>query len=233
MKQLMHGVELKRVCFLGLALATVAMLTGCEEMNLAVDSVLGIQSPAMSASASMTELSVVPATNRNAEGTSLRIAQAPAQPAPQQPTTAGPPQPPQNAVTAELPGKKHEPGELSPETQQKAAEQKPKEAAFVMGRDPFEQPTEILPSECPPSMPLCRFDRSQLKLVGVIQVREGEYKGLVEDPDGRGYFITAGMQIGGGTVTQVTARSVVIHLHRTRQDVQLPLFTEARGETEF
>lgn len=98
-----------------------------------------------------------------------------------------------------------------------------------MGRDPFEQPTEILPSDCPPSMPLCKFDRSQLKLVGVIQEGEGNYKAMVEDPDGRGYFVTAGMQIGSATVTQVNNKGITLHLHRTHQDVQLPLFSEARG----
>ncbi|MBI5572765.1 MAG: hypothetical protein HY914_22665 [Desulfomonile tiedjei] len=233
MKHLMHGVGLKYVCFPGLVLATLAMLTGCEEVNVAVDSVLGIESPVLSATVPRSPLSAVPATNRNPEAQPFSVAQAPA-PSPQQrPTTAAPPQPRQETAQVEMPGKKREPGEVSPETSQKVAEQRPKEAVFIMGRDPFEQPTEILPSECPPSMPLCRFDRSQLKLVGIIQVKEGDYKGMVEDPDGRGYFITAGMQIGGGTVTQITSKSVVIHLHRTRQDVQLPLFTEARAETEF
>jgi hypothetical protein len=233
MKHLMHGVGLKHVCFLGLTLAMMAMLTGCEEVNVAVDSVLGIESPVLSATATRSPLSAVPATNRNPGAQPFSVAQAPA-PSPQQrPTTAAPSQPRQETSQVEMPGKKREPGEISPETAQKVVEQRPKEAVFIMGRDPFEQPTEILPSECPPSMPLCRFDRSQLKLVGIIQVKEGDYKGMVEDPDGRGYFITAGMQIGGGTVTQITSKSVVIHLHRTRQDVQLPLFTEARAETEF
>ena len=88
-------------------------------------------------------------------------------------------------------------------------------------------------SECPPSMPLCRFDRSQLKLVGVIQVSEGEFKGMVEDPDGRGYFVTTGMQIGGATVTQVNDKGITLHLHRTHQDVMMPLFKEAKKAGEF
>lgn len=106
----------------------------------------------------------------------------------------------------------------------------PAEPATFTGvaRDPFKAPTEILPSECPPSMPLCKFDRSQLKLVGVIQVAEGHFKGMVEDPDGRGYFVTPGMQIGGATVTQVTQRGVTLHLRRTGQDVVLPLFAEVK-----
>jgi Tfp pilus assembly protein PilP len=121
------------------------------------------------------------------------------------------------------------PGALSPELRQaEEGDEKAAREPFVMLRDPFKQPTEILPSECPPSMPLCRFDRSQLKLVGVMQVSDGQFKGLVEDPDGRGYFITAGMQIGGATVTQVTNKGIILHVHRTRQDVTMPLFREAR-----
>jgi hypothetical protein len=235
MKHLIHGVGLKHTCFLGLALAMGAMLTGCEEVNIAVDSVLGIESPVLSATPARSPWSVVPATNSDPGAQPFSVAQAPTRPPQQRPTTAEPPQPQpaQQTAQVEMPGKKREPGEISPETAQKVAEQRPKETVFTMGRDPFEQPTEILPSECPPSMPLCRFDRSQLKLVGIIQIKDGDYKGLVEDPDGRGYFITAGMQIGGGTVTQITSKTVVIHLHRTRQDVQLPLYTEARAETEF
>jgi hypothetical protein len=104
---------------------------------------------------------------------------------------------------------------------------------FPVVRDPFKAPTEILPSECPPSMPLCRFDRSQLKVVGVIQVEDGQFKGMVEDPDGRGYFITPGMQIGGATVTQVTNKGIMLHVAKSKQDVMMPLFLEAREAGEF
>ncbi len=131
-------------------------------------------------------------------------------------------------------GKRRPPGQPSPAMQQAAppVAKKPSEL-FQVERNPFKPPTEILPSECPPSMPLCRFDRSQLKLVGVIQVSEGEFKGMVEDPDGRGYFVTTGMQIGGATVTQVNDKGITLHLHRTHQDVMMPLFKEAKKAGEF
>jgi hypothetical protein len=103
-----------------------------------------------------------------------------------------------------------------------------KHTLFIATRDPFKVPTEVLPTSCPPSMPLCKFDRSQLKLVGVIQVSDGVYKGMVEDPDGRGYFITTGMEIGGATVTQITNKGVTLHLHKTRTDVTMPLYKEAK-----
>jgi hypothetical protein len=77
-------------------------------------------------------------------------------------------------------------------------------------------------------MPLCKFDHSQLKLVGVIQMPDGNYKGMVEDPDGRGYFINTGMLIGGATVTQVNNRGVVLHVHKTHTDVSMTLSQESR-----
>jgi Tfp pilus assembly protein PilP len=82
-------------------------------------------------------------------------------------------------------------------------------------------------------MPLCRFDPAQLKLVGVIQVEDGQFKGMVEDPDGRGYFITSGMQIGRATVTQINAEGVTLHDHRTRKDVPMRLLREAREGREL
>lgn len=133
-------------------------------------------------------------------------------------------------------GKKRPPGFLSPAAQ--APEEKGEtKTGFKVDRDPFKQPTEILPTECPPSMPLCRFDRSQLKLVGIIQVNEGQIKGMVEDPDGRGYYVTPGMQIGGGaavaTITQITNKGITLHVHRTKQDVLIPLFSEPTQGEKF
>jgi Tfp pilus assembly protein PilP len=130
-------------------------------------------------------------------------------------------------------GKRRAPGAPAPEKPAVAVPAPPVKSVFTVERDPFKQPTEILPTECPPSLPLCRFDRSQLKLVGVIQVGEGELRGMVEDPDGRGYFVGTGMQIGGATITQVTAKGMVLHDHRTRQDIAMPLFREAREGMEF
>jgi Tfp pilus assembly protein PilP len=120
--------------------------------------------------------------------------------------------------------KKRRPGIFAPKEVVAPTVVSPEKMDFITdGRDPFKAPTEVLPTECLPSMPLCRFDFSQLKLVGVIQVGRGQFKGMVEDPDGRGYFIAPGMQIGNGTVTQVTRDGVVIHLHGIKQDARLPL----------
>lgn len=240
----MKFFSLKSIYFVGLAVAALTLLTGCEEANMAVDSILGRRSPALSA-APQVPPSMIPAAKRMpgekvAAGAEVgsSVETPPARVTPPAPTEAASPTPqppaPQGAQTPATAGKRRAPGELSPQLKatMPQGEERVKET-FVVVRDPFKQPTEILPSECPPSMPLCRFDRSQLKLVGVIQVSEGQFKGLVEDPDGRGYFITAGMQIGGATVTQVTNKGITLHVHRTRQDVTMPLFREARETGEF
>jgi hypothetical protein len=256
--------SLKSIYSVGLAVSALALLTGCEEANMAVDTILGRRSPVLSA-APQVPPSVIPAAKRvpgekasptTDAPTAVDTAPSgkvapPAGPAPGQaapsdrpsgprgqavaPGSSQPPPPPQVAQMSDAIGKKSVPGALSPQTRQTmpASEERGTKETFVAPRDPFKQPTEILPSECPPSMPLCRFDRSQLKLVGVIQVSEGQFKGLVEDPDGRGYFITSGMQIGGATVTQVTNKGITLHVHRTRQDVTMPLFREARESGEF
>jgi hypothetical protein len=51
----------------------------------------------------------------------------------------------------------------------------------------------------------------------LIQVDDGQFKGMVEDPDGRGYFITPGMQISGATVTQVTSKGIILYLHKSKK----------------
>lgn len=170
------------------------------------------------------------------QGKKRPVGDQPAPGAPQQQVVPAPAEGKLSVVaTAEGPpmvgGKRRAPGVMpAPPI---AGPQEEKQPPFFAVRDPFKQPTEVLPSDCPPSMPLCKFDRSQLKLVGVIQVADGTYKGMVEDPDGRGYFITTGMQIGGATVTQVTSKGITLHLHRSRTDVTMPLFREARDTGEY
>lgn len=236
-------------------------LTGCQEVNTAIDSLLGKSSPVLSEaqkSLPISPISVVPVKKRPAgempptpaptvgeteERTSGEKGSAGAgrdETATQEKTGR---ETPPAARMKETPvvlakGKKRSPGPetMAPRPKEKeapaAAAEKPA-TDFTVGRDPFKAPTEVLPSECPPSMPLCRFDRSQLKVVGVIQVENGQFKGMVEDPDGRGYFITPGMQIGGATVTQVTNKGIVLHIAKSKQDVVMPLFLEAREAQEF
>lgn len=89
---------------------------------------------------------------------------------------------------------------------------------FTYPRDPFRPPLETVPpTECLPSMPLCRYDYTKLKLRGLIRLANGQYKGMVEDPEGRGFFITPGVQIRGATVTQVTADGVILYIHKTKK----------------
>lgn len=239
----------ERVCLLGVALLALPLLTGCEEMNLAIDGILGrAAAPAVAGALQGSPTKVMLAKKREPGELPVSTEQAepgakpeakPVKPGaePAKPDTVAPPvKPPQAAMAPPMPaqGKRRPPGVLSPaEEAAKAQQELATRETFTIPRDPFKAPTEILPSECPPSMPLCRFDRSQLKLRGVIQLSDGQFKGMVEDPDGRGYFVTPGMQIGGATVTQVTNRGVTLYLHKTRQDVLMPLFVEAKEGKEF
>ncbi|MBI4966033.1 MAG: hypothetical protein HY913_22325 [Desulfomonile tiedjei] len=260
MKHLICGYGFKRLFSLVLSTSMLALLSGCEEANIALDHVLGRTSPVLSASAQGSAVTIIQAKRtvpgekqvpeiQTGPATSPTPTPAPAKrsapgekPSPEtevkpsgEPTT--PPAPPKAAQvpTGPAEGKKRDPGQMAP-----AAEKPPtgpvetKSARDLFaGRDPFRQPTEVLPTDCPPSMPLCRFDPAQLKLVGVIQVEEGNFKGLVEDPDGRGYFITSGMQIGRATVTQINAEGVTLHDHRTRKDVPMRLLREGREGREL
>ena len=234
----------------GLAIILVtASLAGCTEVNLAIDSLLGKTPPALSAAASdqfqWSMLLTKKKTSSERSPVSPSHVKSPSEEgaavaAPGKATgakagqeeTAGQSVSSRKGPALKAPkGKRAAAGALPPQTKEQAqgvpAPPAVAPATFIgVVRDPFKAPTEILPSECPPSMPLCKFDRSQLKLVGVIQVAEGHFKGMVEDPDGRGYFVTPGMQIGGATVTQVTQKGVTLHLSRTGQDVVLPLFAQ-------
>jgi Tfp pilus assembly protein PilP len=94
---------------------------------------------------------------------------------------------------------------------------------FTFKRDPFVQPTEVLPTDCPPSMPLCKFDHSQLKVVGLVQIGAGSMKAFVEDPDGRGYVVVAGQMIGQATVTHISSGGIYLKSHaKGRRDILLP-----------
>ena len=53
-----------------------------------------------------------------------------------------------------LPGKKSTPGSLSPGTRSEMDKTKP---IFSIPRDPFKRPTEVIPTDCPPSAPLVGF----------------------------------------------------------------------------
>lgn len=227
-----------------LSVIGIVGMSGCQELNRAVDSALGKGESAHAASHEVASYHQYPSNDAEKHRFSV-IGQTPggkkstpAASKPARPASGSTSQPGKTTaqVGPELPGKKREPGAVTPET--KAEEvvqvfQKGGADMFQVDRDPFRQPTEILPSECPPSMPLCKFDRSQIKLVGIIQVSGGQFKGMVEDPDGRGYFVSTGMQIGGATVTQITNKGITLHVHKSGQDVPIPLFKEGKQLREF
>ncbi len=214
-----------------LVLTLAALTTSCKEANLAIDEVLGRRSISSADSKQTSPQTLIPAVKRAPGATAPEPqAQSPSAPAPLpgqpkvQPAQTPPAQPTDKPAAPHIAmtGKKSAPGKMPPKVGEEARQPQP----FVMGRVPFEVPTEMLPPECPPSMPLCKFDRSQLKLVGVMQVSDGNYKGMVEDPDGRGYFVTTGMMIGRATITQISNKGLILYDHRTNQDVPMTLASE-------
>lgn len=227
----------RRILCLSATLGILVMLSGCQEANIAVDKLLGRQSSVLLSSAQDSQLANILAKKRPPGEQPPPAGETKPPPGETKPPAAvpEPAKAPQAPTTAKLgEGKRKSPGELAPAAPGApgAAPAKPAKELFTASRDPFRQPTEILPSECPPSSPLCKFDPAQLKLVGVMQVAEGEYKGMVEDPDGRGYFISAGMQIGRATVTQINYEGVTLYDHRTHKDIPMRLLREAREGRE-
>jgi hypothetical protein len=191
------------------AIALLVLLTGCKEANLAIDFMLGTRSPSFLASHAMSPLSGILLRKRTTEERLHLIAEA-------GPNDSGERQYPRQPPVGQREKK---------ESQADSPHNKPvNQPIATVGRDtlsfprdPFRPPEEGRPTECPPSMPLCRFDRSELRLRGLIRVGDGQFKGMVEDPDGRGYFITPGMQISGATVTQVTSRGITLFMHKSKK----------------
>ena len=237
MQRLMTTNALKKAYCAGLAIAIISCLSGCQEANMAIDFIVGRQSPVMFPTLQVERPPIILAARRSAgeSPAPAATAAAPRAPAakPPEAATAAQATKPAAVAPAAQQGKRRGPGVFPPGVVAERPEEKRVRDVFAIERDPFRPPTEILPTECPPSMPLCRFDRSQLKLVGIIQVGDGQFKAMVEDPDGRGYFVTSGMQIGGATVTQVSNRGVTLHLHKTQQDVLIPLYRETRETAEM
>ena len=224
MQRLMTIRNLKKVYYAGIVIGIFSCSSGCQEANIAIDFIVGRQPPVLSRAPEVERPPIILTARRSVgEASAPATTAAPLPPIDKTPAVVTPPQQ----------GKRRAPGIFPPGVVPERAEEKRGRDLFAIDRDPFRPPTEILPTECPPSMPLCRFDRSQLKLVGIIQVGEGQFKAMVEDPDGRGYFVTSGMQIGGATVTQVSNRGVTLHLHKTQQDVLIPLTREARETSEM
>ncbi len=225
---------------LGMVMAAMAVLTGCQELQITMDNLLGkaaiAASPAREDSPAKVILAQQQTPPTGARRPPGRVSSPDGGGDPQAGTTGAKPAPGSAPQVAVKPGKKRPPGRFAPAAGPLEARETPSEIVQFKGREnPFDPPTEVgPPSECPPSRPLCRFDRSQLKLVGIIQVGDGHFKGLVEDPDGRGYFVAAGMQIGNATVTQITYKGITLQEHKAGgKDVLIPLFSRSGDGGEF
>jgi type IV pilus assembly protein PilP len=83
-------------------------------------------------------------------------------------------------------------------------------------RDPFKAFLEASlvskPAKNSNLFPLLNFPLSELKLVAVIGISRNRYLAMVQTPDGKGYTVKAGMEIGsgGGTIKKIDHQSISI-----------------------
>ncbi len=131
-------------------------------------------------------------------------------------TTAPPAPPKAKAPTAEK--KKAEPVQIPQKLEKKevAKKEEPEFSYNPVGKpDPFRPFIQITPSEKLPKTaflsPLQKYDISQLRLVAIITIPEGNVA-LVEDQQGKGYFLKQGTAIGrnDGKVKKILKDRVII-----------------------
>jgi type IV pilus assembly protein PilP len=129
---------------------------------------------------------------------------------------APPPSPPAKGKTPLAEKKKVEPAQIVEKVEKKEPEKKPEEFAYnpVGKPDPFKpflQLTDKGTVRRAHLTPLQKYDISQLKLVAIITSPQ-ENIALVEDTQGKGYFLRKGTIIGSndGKVKQILKDRVII-----------------------
>ena len=131
--------------------------------------------------------------------------------------TAPPPPPAPKAKTPVAEAKKAEPVQVAQNVEKKEVTKK-EELEFsynpVGKADPFKPFIQVAPEKLRKSAfltPLQKYDISQLKLVAIITIPEGNVA-LVEDQQGRGYFLKRGIAIGRheGKVKAILRDRVII-----------------------
>jgi type IV pilus assembly protein PilP len=129
---------------------------------------------------------------------------------------APPPSPPVKGKTPSAEKKKVEPPQIVEKVEQKEPEKKPEEFVYnpVGKPDPFKpflQLTDKGTVRRAHLTPLQKYEISQLKLVAIIISPQGNVA-LVEDSQGKGYFLKKGTVIGSndGKVKQILKDRVII-----------------------
>lgn len=124
------------------------------------------------------------------------------------------------SLPAKTPGverKKVEPVQVAEKTEKKEEVKKaePEFSYNPVGKpDPFKPFIQVVPEKMPKTAfltPLQKYDISQLKLVAIITLPEGSVA-LVEDQQGKGYFLKKGTAIGrhDGRVKAILKDRVII-----------------------
>ena len=129
---------------------------------------------------------------------------------------APPPSPPVKGKAPSAEKKKVEPPQIVEKVEQKEPEKKPEEFVYnpVGKPDPFKpflQLTDKGTVRRAHLTPLQKYEISQLKLVAIIISPQGNVA-LVEDSQGKGYFLKKGTVVGSndGKVTQILKDRVII-----------------------
>ena len=129
--------------------------------------------------------------------------------------TAPPPAVPR-AKTSAGESKKAQPVQIAEKGEKEAAKKEEPEFSYnpVGKADPFRPFIQVTPEKIPKSAfltPLQKYDISQLRLVAIITLPEGSVA-LVEDQQGRGYFLKRGTAIGrnDGKVKAIQKDRVII-----------------------
>jgi type IV pilus assembly protein PilP len=150
-----------------------------------------------------------------------------------------PPSPPKGGIPKPA-AKKAEPVTVAekkePEKKEPEKKEEPEFQYNPAGKpDPFKPFIQLTPirelTRTTPLTPLQKYDLSQLKLVAIISIQEGNVA-LVEDSAGKGYFVKRGTEIGknDGKVTKILKDRVIIEeLYPEKNEVSIFLHKIEEG----
>jgi hypothetical protein len=145
MKPLRQTYMMRRIFSLGMIVFVFVPLAGCEEANMAIDSILGRRSPVLSATQQVSSQSLIPAKRRSPGENTPPVVQSSA-PSEQKPT--GGPEKEKSAGYSTQQGKRSAPGQLSPATQRALPPQEKKGGELFLA-----EPASVhLPCRCADSI---------------------------------------------------------------------------------
>ena len=146
MKHLRHSHTMRRIFYLGMIVFVLVPLAGCEEANLAIDSILGRRSPVLSAAPQTSSQSLVPALKTSTRRQNSAVVE-PSAPREQKP--AGEPAKTESHRIRPSKEKDVPRANSPPDATGRTAREKSAGELFQAERNPFKPPTEVLPQRVP------------------------------------------------------------------------------------